>query len=50
MPIEEKAARADVLISNEGPADALRDKAARLLADLAAGLSRRLPNAPPKRY
>ncbi len=50
LPIDEKAARADVLVTNLGAPDALRAKAAPLLRDLAAGLSRKLPNAPPKRY
>ena len=50
LPIDEKAARADVVIENQGDVEALRAKAARLLADLSAGLSRRLPNRPPARY
>jgi dephospho-CoA kinase len=50
MPIDEKAARADVVVLNVDSLEALRAKAARLLADLRAGLSRRLPNAPPARY
>ncbi len=50
LPIEEKALRADVVVSNEGDVDALRSRAAPLLAALRAGLGRRLPNAPPARY
>ena len=50
LPIDEKALRADVVVSNEGTVDALRSRAAPLLADLLAGLGRRLPNAPPARY
>jgi dephospho-CoA kinase len=50
MPIEEKAARADVLVENEGDPAALAGKASALLADLRAGLGRRLPNGQPARY
>jgi dephospho-CoA kinase len=50
LPVEEKAARADVLVVNLGTVEELRAKAGPLLADLAAGLARRLPNAAPKRY
>jgi dephospho-CoA kinase len=50
MSIDEKAARADVVVENDGDVESLRAKAARLLADLRAGLSRRLPNRPPARY
>jgi dephospho-CoA kinase len=50
LPVDEKAARADVVVENDGPPAALAGKAARLLADLRAGLTRRLPNAPPARY
>ncbi len=50
MPIDEKAARADVVIENHGDVESLRAKAARLLRDLRAGLPRRLPNQPPARY
>ncbi|HZZ86542.1 MAG TPA: dephospho-CoA kinase [Anaeromyxobacteraceae bacterium] len=50
LPIDDKAARADVLVTNEADPAALRAKAGPLLRDLAAGLSRKLPNAPPKRY
>jgi dephospho-CoA kinase len=50
LPIDEKAARADFVVENVGtPAD-LGAKADRLLADLHAGLGRRLPNAAPVRY
>jgi dephospho-CoA kinase len=50
LPIDEKAARADIVVENVGaPAD-LGAKADRLLADLRAGLGRRLPNAAPLRY
>ncbi|MBI5070511.1 MAG: dephospho-CoA kinase [Deltaproteobacteria bacterium] len=50
LPIDEKAARADLLVRNDGaPAD-LAAKARALLADLRAGAGRRLPNAPPRRY
>jgi dephospho-CoA kinase len=50
MPVEEKALRADIVVTNEGDVAALRAKAAPVLAALRAGLSRRLPNAPPARY
>jgi dephospho-CoA kinase len=50
LPIDEKAARADVVVRNDGDLEALRRKAAPLLAALRAGLGRRLPNAPPARY
>ena len=50
LPVDEKAARADAVVENDGPPAALAGKAARLLADLRAGLTRRLPNAPPARY
>jgi dephospho-CoA kinase len=49
LPIDEKAARADVVVENRGDVAALAAKAARLLAD-APGLARRLPNAAPARY
>jgi dephospho-CoA kinase len=50
LPIDEKAARADFVVDNVGtPAD-LGAKADRLLADLRAGIGRRLPNAAPVRY
>ncbi|BDG08243.1 dephospho-CoA kinase [Anaeromyxobacter paludicola] len=50
LPIDEKARRADVLVTNEADPAALRAKAEPLLRDLSLGLSRKLPNAPPKRY
>ena len=50
MPVDEKARRADVVVVNDGEADALRAKAAPLLRDLRQGLGRRLPNASPARY
>lgn len=50
LPIDEKAARADFVVENQGPPEDLGEKADRLLADLRAGRGRRLPNAPPLRY
>jgi dephospho-CoA kinase len=50
LPIDAKAALADVVIVNDGEPGALVDKAARLLADIRGGLTRRLPNAEPARY
>jgi dephospho-CoA kinase len=50
LPIDDKAARADVVVENDGDPGALPAKAARLLADVRAGLSRRLPNGAPARY
>jgi dephospho-CoA kinase len=50
LPLDEKAARADFVVENDGPIDALGGKADRLLADLRKGRGRRLPNAPPVRY
>jgi len=50
LPIDEKAARADFVVENAGAPGELGPKADRLLADLRAGLGRRLPNAPPVRY
>jgi dephospho-CoA kinase len=50
LPVAEKAARADVVVDNADDRAPLRDKAAQLLADLRAGLGRRLPSAPPARY
>jgi len=50
LPIDEKAARADVVVENVGdPAD-LAAKADRLLGDLRGGLGRKLPNALAVRY
>jgi dephospho-CoA kinase len=50
LPIDEKAARADVVVSNEGDIASLQARAGPLLRALRAGLSRRLPNAPAARY
>jgi dephospho-CoA kinase len=50
LPVAEKAARADAVVDNGDEALPLEPKAARLLADLRAGLGRRLPSAPPRRY
>lgn len=50
LPIDEKAARADVVVRNDRDLEALRRKAAPLLEALRAGLGRRLPNAAPARY
>jgi len=50
LSLDEKAARADFVVANDGPLEALGDKADRLLGDLRQGLGRRLPNAPPVRY
>jgi dephospho-CoA kinase len=50
LPVDEKAARADAVVVNDGDPGELPRKAKRLLDDLAAGLGRRLPNAPAPRY
>jgi dephospho-CoA kinase len=50
LPLDEKAARADVVVANEGDVAALAAKAPRLLADLSGGLARKLPNAAAVRY
>jgi dephospho-CoA kinase len=50
LPIDEKARRADVVVTNEGDIASLRARAALLLGALREGLSRRLPNQPPARY
>ena len=50
LPIDEKAARADFVVENAGPAPELAAKADRLLADLRRGLGRKLPNSAPVRY
>jgi dephospho-CoA kinase len=50
LPIDEKAASADVVVTNDGDPAVLAAKAAPFLADVRKGLSRRLPNAPPARY
>jgi len=49
-PIEKKAELADVVVENADETLPLDPKAARLLADLGAGLGRRLPGSPPARY
>jgi dephospho-CoA kinase len=50
LPIDEKARRADFVVENAGPPEALAAKADRLLDDLRKGAGRRLPNAEPLRY
>lgn len=50
LHIDEKARRADVVVSNEGDIASLRARAGPLLRALRSGLSRRLPNAPAARY
>lgn len=50
LPVAEKAARADVVVENADDGVPLGPKAARLVADLRAGLGRRLPSGPPRRY
>ena len=50
LPVDEKAARADVVVVNDGDPAALAAKARRLLEDVRGGLARRLPNAQPARY
>jgi dephospho-CoA kinase len=50
LPVDDKAARADVVIENAGAEVELGPKADRLLEDLRQGLRRRLPSAPPVRY
>ncbi|HET9598245.1 MAG TPA: dephospho-CoA kinase [Anaeromyxobacteraceae bacterium] len=50
LPVDDKAARADAVIVNDGDPSELPGKARRLLADLASGLGRRLHNAPAPRY
>jgi len=50
LPIDEKAARADFVVENQCPPEALGEKAERLLADLRQGRGRKLPNAAPLRY
>ncbi len=50
LPLDEKAARADFVVENEGAPAALEPKAERLLTDLRQGRGRRLPNAAPVRY
>jgi dephospho-CoA kinase len=48
--VAEKAARADVVVDNADDGVPLGPRAARLVADLRAGLGRRLPSGPPRRY
>jgi dephospho-CoA kinase len=50
LPLDEKAARADFVVANDGAAADLDAKADALLADLAAGAGRRPAGAPPRRY
>jgi dephospho-CoA kinase len=50
LPVDEKAARADVVVENADEREPLGPRAARLLAGLRAGLGRRLPGNPPARY
>lgn len=50
LPVDEKAARADLVVENAGAEAELGEKADRLLADLRQGRGRRLPNHPPVRY
>jgi len=50
LTADEKAARADFVVVNDGPRALLAAKAERLLADLRTGLGRRLPTEPPRRY
>jgi dephospho-CoA kinase len=50
LPVEEKAARADVVVDNTDEMAPLAPRASRLLADLRAGLGRRLPGSAPARY
>jgi dephospho-CoA kinase len=50
LPIDEKAARADFVVRNDGDLAALDRAADLLLADLAAGAGKRAPGAPPRTY
>jgi dephospho-CoA kinase len=50
LPVEAKAARADVVVENADETRPLGPRAALLVADLRAGLGRRLPGSPPARY
>ena len=50
LPVDEKAARADVVVENADETAPLGPKAARLVAALRAGLGRRLPGSAPARY
>jgi dephospho-CoA kinase len=48
LPVDEKAARADFVVRNDGAPGELPAKAAALLAALRAGAGRRLPSEPPR--
>jgi dephospho-CoA kinase len=50
LPLDEKAARADAVVANDGPPEALAAKAAAVLTALTAGLPRRSGGAPPRRF
>jgi dephospho-CoA kinase len=50
LPVDEKAARADVVIENADETASLDPKAARLVKELRVGLGRRLPGSAPARY
>jgi dephospho-CoA kinase len=50
LPIDEKVARADAVVENADESRPLGPSAGRLVADLRAGLGRRLPGNPPPRY
>ena len=50
LPVDEKAARADVVIDNADETRPLGPRAARLVADLRGGLGRRLPGSAAARY
>lgn len=50
LPLDEKAARADAVVVNDGAPPELAEKAVRLLADVRMGLSRKLHSGTPARY
>jgi dephospho-CoA kinase len=50
LPVDEKAARADVVIENEDGSAPLGPRAEALVAALRGGLGRRLPGSAPARY
>ncbi|HTP26923.1 MAG TPA: dephospho-CoA kinase [Anaeromyxobacteraceae bacterium] len=50
LPLDEKAARADVVIANDGDLSALERKARHVLEDIGRGLARRLSNGKSARY
>lgn len=50
LDIDEKARRADFVVDNTGAPDTLAEKAARLHADLLAGLGKRAPGAEARWY